>query len=117
MTFLRAWVYNNGCMEDRKLTQAHFERGPARERFIHLQHAAGLSTQSRGRVDEAMRAALAHVEKTHNLQYGMQGHHVDRALDFLDKHYEGRHDLKPREREVIEQSFKTHFGIKEPPVA
>lgn len=94
--------YNTGCMEDRKLTQAHFEHGPARERFIHLQNAAGLSAQSKGRVDEAMRAAVAHVEKKHDLQYGMQSHHVDKALDFLHRHYEGRHDLKSKEREVIE---------------
>jgi len=62
-----------------------------------------------------MKAAVAHVEQKRGLQYGMQGQHVDMALDFLDKHYEGRHDLTPKEREVIEKSFKTHFEVKKPP--
>jgi hypothetical protein len=61
-----------------------------------------------------MKAAVAHVEKTRGLQYGMQGQHVDMALSFLDKHYESRHDLKPKERAVIEKSFKSHFNITEP---
>jgi len=100
-------------MENRKLTQRDFEHGPARETFSHLQHLAGLSEQGRGRIDEAMKAAVAHVEKTRGLQYGMQGQHVDMALNFLDKQYEGRHDLKPRERELVEESFKKHFNIKD----
>ena len=61
-----------------------------------------------------MKAAVAHIEKTQGLQYGMQAQHVDRALDFLSNHYEGRHDLKPKERELIEKSLKSHFGIAEP---
>lgn len=110
-------VYNTGYMDNRKLTQADFERGPARERFAHLQHIAGLNENSRGRVDEAMRAAVAHVEKTHGLQFGMQGKqtHIDTALHFLDKTYENRRDLKPKERELIEHSLKSHFDIKDEP--
>lgn len=84
-----------------------------------MQHLAGLSEQARGRVDDAMRAAVAHVEEKRGLQYGMQGQHVDVALNFLNKHYEGRRDLKPKERELIERTFKTHFNIKDemPPEA
>ena len=100
-------------MNDHKLTQADFENGPARERFNHLQHTAELSVQGRVRVDEAMKAAVAHIEKTHNLQYGMQGHHVESALSYVNNHYEGRHTLKPNERVVIEKSLKDHFNIKE----
>lgn len=107
-------VYNTGCMEDRKLRSADFERSLVSEKFRRLQHEAGLSEQGKGRVDEAMRAAVAHVEKERSLQYGMQAQHIDRALTFLDKHYEGRHDLLPKERELIERSFNSHFGVTEP---
>lgn len=108
-------LYNNGYMENRKLTQAHLAGGLAHERFSHLQHLAGLSEQSRTRVNEAMQAAVAHVERKRDLQYGMQDKHVGMALSFLDKHYEGRHDLQPKEREIIEKSFKEHFDIKDTP--
>ena len=107
-------VYNTGYMNDRKLTQADFEHGLARERFTHLQNVADLSEQGKGRVDEAMKATVAHIEKTHNLQYGMQGHHVESALSYLNNHYEGRHNLRPNERVLIEKSLKGHFGIAEP---
>ena len=100
-------------MNDRKLTQSDFERGPARERISHLQHVADLSEHSRIRVDEAMRAAVAHVEKEKGLTQGMRSKDVDTALNFLDTHYEGRHDLRPQEREVIEKSFKSHFHIND----
>ncbi len=100
-------------MDNRKLTQRDFEHGPARETFSHLQHLAGLSEQGRGRVDDAMKAAVAHVEKTRGLQYGMQSQHVDMALNFLDKHYAGRHDLKTKERELVKETFKRHFNIKD----
>lgn len=83
--------------------------------FTHLQHVADLSPQGKERVNEAMLAALSHVEKRENLHLGMESKHLDEALHFLNTHYEGRHDLKPKERQVIEQSFKNHFGIKEPP--
>ena len=99
-------------MSDRKLTKENLERGPARERFNHLQHVAGLSEQGKGRVDEALKAALEHVEKKRDLSHGMQGQHVGMALDFLDKHYDGRHKLETKERESIETLLKDRFGIK-----
>lgn len=102
-------------MNDRKLTKENLERGSARERFSHLQHVAGLSEQGKGRVDEALKAALEHVEKKKDLRYGMQGQHVGMALDFLDKQYDGRHKLEDKERKIIETSLKDHFGIKPEP--
>jgi hypothetical protein len=99
-------------MSDRKLTRENLERGPARERFNHLQHVAGLNEQSKRRVDEALKAALEHVEKKEDLRYGMQGRHVGMALDFLDTRYDGRHKLEDKERKTIETSLKDHFGIK-----
>ena len=101
-------------MYNRKLTQSSFGDRRVSERFSRLQHSAELSSQGRSRVEEAMKAAVAHVEKKQGLQYGMQGQHLDMAMDYLDKHYEGRHDLLPKERKVIEDSFKSHFEIKEP---
>ncbi len=102
-------------MNNRKLTQVSLEHGPARERFTHLQHLAGLNEQGRARVNEATKAAVSHVERKRDLQYGMQDKHVDMALDFLDNHYEGRHDLKPKERKVIEESLKDLLKIKDVP--
>jgi hypothetical protein len=96
-------------MNDRTLSEKDIERGPVREKLSHLQHIDNIEGQARERVDEAMKAAVAHVEKTQGLQYGMQGKHIDKALDFLDKHYEGRHDLKPAERDFIEKSFNSYF--------
>ncbi|MFA5997827.1 MAG: hypothetical protein WC814_00295 [Candidatus Paceibacterota bacterium] len=96
------------------LTHEHLERGQPRELFTHLQNAAGLQEHGRARVDAALKAAIAHVEKKEDLKLGMKSHHIDMAMKFLDTHYEGRHDLKPKEREVIERSFKSHFGVTEP---
>lgn len=101
-------------MEHRKLTLADLH-GRAGERFGHLVHEAGLSNQGRVRVAEAMDAAVAHVVQKKGLQFGMQSQHVDTAMHFLDKYYEGRKLLKPKEREIIETSLKGHFGIKDAP--
>ena len=83
------------------------------ERFSHVQHSAELSSKGKVRVTEAMKAAVDHVVNKRGLQYGMQGQHVGMALDFLKKDYTGRHDLTPKELEVIKKSFDTHFEIKE----
>lgn len=95
-----------------KLTHEHFARGQSHETFSKLQR--GLSDQGRIRVSEAMKAAVTRITTKHELQYGMTPKHVDEALQYLHKDYEGRSDLLPKEREAIEQSFKAHFGIKEP---
>ena len=108
-------MYNTGYMTGRKLRQTDFDRPLVRESFGHLRNAANLSSQGKMRVAEAMKAAVAHVEKKRGLQHGMQGQHVGMALDFLGRHYEGRHDLEPKEREIIEKSFKSHFNIKDTP--
>lgn len=79
--------------------------------FIHLQNAAGLQEHGKARVDEAMKAAVAHVAKKYDLREGMRKHHIDEAVNYLEKHYEGRHDLKPTEREIIKESFNNHFGV------
>jgi hypothetical protein len=62
-----------------------------------------------------MKAAVNYVAQKHDLRYGMQAHHIDTALDFLaSKNYPGRHDLKPHERDLVAQSFQSHFKVKEP---
>lgn len=50
-------------MHNRKLTLEHLERGQSRKAFSRLQHFAGLQEHGKKRVDEAMKAALAHVQK------------------------------------------------------
>jgi hypothetical protein len=95
------------------LTHGHLEGGRPREIFTHLQNSAGLQEHGKARVDEAMKAAVAHVEKSEGLKLGMKGTHIGLAMKFLDTHYEGRRDLKPKELDVIERSFKSHFGITE----
>ena len=109
-------MYNTDYMTERTLRSVDLEqRRLVREDFGHLQHVANLSEQSKVRVGEALKAAIAHVEKKHDLQYGMREHHIDEALHFLDTHYEGRHDLKSKEREIVEKSFNSHFKVKETP--
>lgn len=102
-------------MTDFKLRPEDFDRAHVHEKFSSLQHAGDLSEHSRIRVDEAMRAAVTHVEKKEGLTQGMRSKDIGTALNFLDNHYEGRHDLKPHEREVIEKSLKSHFHIKDTP--
>lgn len=99
-------------MNDRKLTRENLAHGSVHEKFSHLQHVAGLGEQSKKRVDDALKAALEHVERKEDLSYGMQSRHVGMALDFLEKHYDDRHKLEDKERKVIEMSLNEHFGIK-----
>lgn len=99
-------------MHNRKLTLGHLERGHSRKVFLHLQNAAGLQEHGRERVDEAMKATIAHVQKKRDLQFGMTEKHVDTALSFLKNHYEGRKLLKPKEREVIKHSLDLFFDKK-----
>ncbi|MBI4065605.1 hypothetical protein HY412_00220 [Candidatus Kaiserbacteria bacterium] len=93
------------------LTHEHLERGRPREMFTHLQNTHGLQEHGKARVDEAMKAAVAHVAKKYDLREGMKEHHIGEAMNYLEKHYEGRHDLKPKELEVINKSFIGHFGV------
>ena len=94
-----------------KLTQHHLESGAFHEHLSHLQHTHNLSDAGKGRVSDAVSAALQHVQNKHGLRYGMAAHHVDDALHFIDKEHR---DLKPKERAVIEQALKHRFDIKEP---
>lgn len=83
----------------------------------HRMSRALLTEAGRGRVNEALQAAVRHVEETRGLQYGMQGQHVDLARHFLEKKYKARHELQPKERDLIETLVKDHFGIKNEPNA
>lgn len=103
-------------MTDFKLRQEDIDHGHVRDNFNILQQAVDLSEHGRRRVDEAMRATVAHVEERQGLTQGMRSKDIGIALSFLDNRYEGRHDLKPLEREVIEKSFNSHFHIKDAPV-
>ena len=96
------------------LTHEHLERGQSREMFTHLQNTHGLQEHGKARVDEAMKAAVAHVAKKYDLREGMKEHHIDEAMNYLEKHYKGRHELKPKEREVIKESFIGHFDATKP---
>lgn len=108
-------VYNTWYMNHSHLTFKHLERGESRKMFTRLQHSAGLQEHGKARVDEAMKAAIAHVTKKYDLHEGMRKHHIDEAMNYLEKHYEGRHDLKPNEREIIKESFSDHFDVEESP--
>ena len=99
-------------MHNRKLTLERLEHGHSRKAFLHLQNIAGLQEHGKGRVDDAMKAAIAHVQKKRNLQLGITDKHVDMALGYLKNHYEGRKLLKAKEKEVIQHSLDMFFGKK-----
>ena len=99
-------------MHNRKLTVEHLGRGKSREMFIHLQNTAGLQEHGKARVDDAMKAAIAHVQKKHGLRLGMTDKHIDMALGYLKNHYEGRKLLKTKEKEVIKHSLDMFFNRK-----
>lgn len=98
-------------MNDLKITPHSFDHGSFHDALNHQMHRAEISEQGRDRVNDAMKAAIAHVAHKEDLRNGVGGHHVDEALHFMDTFYEGRHDLQPKERELIESTFRTHFGL------
>ncbi len=100
-------------MNDRKFRSTEVAANdPSWKHFDHLQHVAGLSPEGRERFNNALRETVEHVEKTHGLQYGMQGKHVEEAFHFLDNKYKERHQLKEHEREALKTSLSKHFNLK-----
>ena len=100
-------------MNDRKLELHHFEPNSRfHSDLVHQMNRAELSEQGHARVMNAMRAAVENAAKKNSLQYGVGGNHIDEMRHFLDTHYEGRHDLLPKEKEFIASHLEHHYGAE-----
>jgi hypothetical protein len=98
-------------MSERKITADSFQKGSFHDALHSGMHRAELSEQGRERVTAAMQAAVQHIEKKHDLQYGVGGNHFDEITHFLDTKYDARHELKPKERETLTSALRQHYRI------